>query len=97
CRIRVFDAQQSCKEDISDAVFTITPAPPVLTYPNGGETLDSGCSYTIQWDTSTLYTSVRLDYSSDNGDTWNTIVNGTSNDGSYSWSTPNSLPTSNYL
>ncbi|WP_299892279.1 Ser-Thr-rich GPI-anchored membrane family protein, partial [uncultured Lacinutrix sp.] len=97
CRIRVFDAQQSCKEDISDAVFTITPAAPVLTYPNGGETLDSGCAYNIQWDSSTLYTSVRLDYSSDNGITWNTIVNGTSNDGSYSWSTPNSLPTSNYL
>ncbi|MBC8757109.1 hypothetical protein H2O64_20720, partial [Kordia sp. YSTF-M3] len=97
CRIRIYDTQEPCKEDISDAVFIITPSPPVLTHPNGGEELDSGCTYTIQWDTSTLYTSARLDYSSDNGNTWNTITTNTTNDGVYNWRTPNSDPTTTYL
>lgn len=97
CRIRVLDSQETCKQDISDNVFTITPAPPVLIYPNGGEVLDSGCTYNIQWDPSTLYTSVRLDYSADNGVTWNTITNGTTNDGSQGWTTPDSAPGNTYL
>jgi len=97
CRIRVYDTQAPCKEDLSDAVFTITPGPPVLIYPNGGELLDAGCQYNIRWDTSTLYTSARLDYSPDNGITWNTLTSGTTNDGNQGWTAPNSLPSTNYL
>ncbi|WP_417266134.1 T9SS type A sorting domain-containing protein [Brumimicrobium sp.] len=97
CLIRVADYAQNCKQDQSDAVFTINPATPVLTFPNGGEDLLSSCNETITWDPSTFYSSVRLDYSVDNGATWNVITNSTSNDGSHTWSNKPSGPFSSCL
>ncbi|MFY7964131.1 MAG: hypothetical protein ACOVO1_04485, partial [Chitinophagaceae bacterium] len=40
CMVRVMDYVTNCKVDASDNVFTITPAQPILTYPNGYEILD---------------------------------------------------------
>lgn len=89
CKIRVTDYINQCKYDESDAVFTITPAVPVLLTPNGGQVLQPLCSYTITWNTATLYTNARLDYSTDNGTTWTNITTGTTNDGSHNWTVPN--------
>lgn len=52
--------------------------------PNGGE--DIGCSTTITWTSVGTSTNVRLEYYC-NG-VWNTIINSTSNDGSYIWNIP---------
>lgn len=97
CKIRVSDASQSCKTDQSDANFTINPDTPELLYPNGGEVLLSSCDVTITWNTSTFYSNVRLDYSIDNGVTWNVIVTSTPNDGSHSWTNVPSGPQANCL
>ena len=101
--VKVFDTQNNCKQDISEDVFTIAPATPILLSPNGGEVLYSGQGYEITWDETTIYNYVRLDYSLDNGVTWTNIVNGASNYGYYYWYPPNVSSTtalvriSNYL
>ncbi|MFT3980084.1 MAG: hypothetical protein QM687_06405 [Ferruginibacter sp.] len=91
CLIRVQDNLNTCKFDVSDAIFTIAPATPVLTSPNVAQTWQLGCAYTITWNTATLYTTARLDYSVDNGTTWVQITSATSNSGSYSWTVPATL------
>ena len=89
CLVRVQDYVQNCMQDVSNAVFTITPAQPILSNPNGGQTFQVSCFATINWNTTTLYTTARLDYSTDNGASWTMIVNNTANDGSYTWTIPN--------
>ena len=89
CKIRVTDYLNTCKYDESNAAFTITPAVPILLTPNGGQILQPLCNYNITWNTASLYTNARLDYSTDNGTTWTNITTSTSNDGSHSWAVPN--------
>lgn len=52
--------------------------------PNGGE--DIGCSTTITWTSIGTSANVKLEYYCN--DAWNTIINSTSNDGSYLWNIP---------
>lgn len=87
--IKVYDSQNTCKFDNSNAVFSITPVTPVLLTPNGGETYQADCGATITWDQTTIYAStVRLEYSTNNGLTWTLISNTEPNDGSASWTVP---------
>jgi photosystem II stability/assembly factor-like uncharacterized protein len=58
-----------------------------LTYPNGGDTLLTGQSYTITWISNSIV-NVMLEYSTDNGVNWNTIIASTPNSNSYSWMVP---------
>lgn len=92
-RFRVRDSGNSCREDLSDTTFRILPNSPLLTYPNGGEVFDVNDAVTITWNTATYYTPLRLEYSTNNGFTWNLIVSSTSNSGSYSWTVPNAIST----
>ncbi|MBI5168223.1 MAG: S8 family serine peptidase [Candidatus Eisenbacteria bacterium] len=77
--------------DMSNANFTIA-APPAdqvtVTYPNGGESLVAGSSVNITWTSVGSFTTVNLDYSSDGGTTWTSIVAGTPNDGTQAWTVP---------
>ena len=91
CMVRVRDAVTNCMQDQSDNVFTITAAQPVLTYPNGGQTFSWTQPLTITWQSSTFYSTVRLDYSIDNGTTWTNITTGATNNGSYSWTVPSNV------
>jgi hypothetical protein len=89
--IKVRDNQNFCRKDISNASNTIIAANPVLTAPNGGETLFVNGTYNITWNSATFYSSVFIEYSIDNGVTWNNVVTSASNSGSYSWAVPNTL------
>ena len=64
-----------------------------VTSPNGGESWTVGTSRSITW-TSFGLTSVRLEYSLDNGATW-TVINGNvaASAGVYTWTVPNSPST----
>jgi hypothetical protein len=89
CLVRVRDAVTNCMQDISNNAFTITPAQPILTYPNGGEQFDWDDRVIITWNPATFYSSVRLEYSLDNGITWLLITSGVSNTGSFNfWAVP---------
>ncbi|HOZ80172.1 MAG TPA: hypothetical protein PLY34_19410, partial [Ferruginibacter sp.] len=89
CFIRVQDAGNTCKNDVSDAAFTILPRTPLLTYPNGGETFVSVSTIAITWSIETFYNgTVRLEYSLDNGASWILITASTTNDGTQSWTLP---------
>ncbi|MDD3875540.1 MAG: T9SS type A sorting domain-containing protein [Bacteroidales bacterium] len=90
--IKVEDYGNTCKYDVSDAVFTIAPATPYinLSSPNGGNTFYVGSAYTISWNSGYLTSSfVTIEYSTNNGTTWSTIFASTTNDGSESWTVPN--------
>jgi len=69
--------------------YTVTPKPIVLT-PNGGETLSAAGNYTINWKTieGAQTNFVIIEYSLDNGHTWQEIGK-SSNTGWYEW---HSLP-----
>lgn len=56
----------------------------------GGETVPGGSSVEINWlsDDDEGVDSIDIELSRDGGSTWETIVNGTADDGSYTWSTP---------
>lgn len=66
-------------------------AVPVMTLlePNGGENFVSGSQLTVKWNTNEvrLIESVGIEYSDDNGETWNHIAT-VANSGSWLWETP---------
>ena len=91
CLVRISDASDSQISDVSDGVFTIPgPLNPVVTItsPNGGEQWEIDSSMSITW-TSQDVDNVKIEYSINNGSSWNTIISSTSSDGSYDWTIPN--------
>jgi len=89
--IKVSDYSNSCKSDVSDAVFSITPPTPVITvtYPNSNITAYSGNSITIQWTSSYVSDNyVKIEFTADDGLTWQVVANPTENDGSHTWNLP---------
>lgn len=90
-RFRVMDYDNNTIVDGSDADFVIEPADPmfVICEPNGGETYYAGSSQDILWGSAFVATgTVKLEYSTDAGTTWQLIVASTANDGSYTWIVP---------
>lgn len=68
---------------------TCVALPLTVTSPNGGECLVVNTSYTITWVGGASISDVLIEYSPDNGATWNTIVTvPVPNAGSYNWVVP---------
>lgn len=58
-----------------------------LSYPNGGEILDAGNQVTIRWFNNTIDTLARIEFSNNNGTTWQTLVNNINlSQQNYNWS-----------
>jgi len=88
CLIKVADLDCD-PEDVSDSTFTIWGKSPVIVIsPNGGECLQSGQEFEIKWEASCCLDSLKLQFSSDGGKDWTTIIYGTENDSSYLWTVP---------
>lgn len=64
-----------------------------LTQPDGGETWLVGSVKEIRWSSRGDIDEVSIDYSTDGGATWTSIVEGTENDGIFAWTVPDT-PTS---
>jgi hypothetical protein len=79
--------------DVSDEVFSIVSSTGTfrVTSPNGGESWEVGTTQPITWNSSGDINSAMLEYSYDNGNTWDTIVSSTSNSGTYDWTVPNTV------
>jgi len=92
CLVRVRNAVNSLVSDQSNSVFSIgsfgNETVTVLS-PNGGEMFCIGRTATITWTTTGLVGNVSLQYSTNNGGSWRTIVASTANDGSHLWTVPN--------
>jgi len=88
CLIKVADLDCD-PEDISDSLFTIC-APPfvIVLQPNGGDTLIAGQQYEITWYACCFIDTVKIQYSINNGETWQNVIYRTENDGSYPWTVP---------
>src|SRR6478609_6011195 len=60
-----------------------------VTAPNGAETVYTSRTTPITWTSSGLAsTFVKLEYSVNNGSTWNLIESGANNTGTYTWTVP---------
>ena len=83
------DTTQSTTWSFSTTVLT---APSItVSQPNGGEIWDAGTTKDITWTTTAgdgAITDIDLEYSTDGGTIYNTVVTGTSDDGTYSWTIP---------
>ncbi|RPI06939.1 MAG: T9SS C-terminal target domain-containing protein [Ignavibacteriae bacterium] len=92
CKVRITSLAGQVVSDASDAVFRITPLPTIsLTQPNGGEAWQVGSSKQITWQT-TQITNIKIEYSTDNGTSWNPVVSTTpASSGSYNWTVPNTI------
>ncbi len=71
CRVRIKDMYSNLV-DISDEAFIIPNGFVQLLYPNGGESFGKGTGQYIEWNSDGL-ANIQLDYSIDNGTTWNVI------------------------
>lgn len=95
CLVRISDANNTSIYDLSDAVFTISPAPnPMITVtaPNGGENWVVGALRQVRW-TSQDVTLIKIEYSTNNGSDWIVVVASRPAAGSYIWTIPNTPST----
>lgn len=94
CLVRISDYYNNMVYDVSNSVFSIVSPPPsiTLTSPNGGETWVAGSAYYIYWNSSGV-SNVKLEYSTNGGSTWSTIIASATNNGSYNWPVPNTPST----
>ncbi|MCJ7508621.1 MAG: hypothetical protein MUO85_07835, partial [candidate division Zixibacteria bacterium] len=64
-----------------------------VTSPNGGEVWYVGENHNITWTSRSFTGSVKIEYSTNGGSSWTTIIASTPDDGSHPWTIPN-YPTS---
>jgi len=92
CILKLYNAQDPSEFGLSE-VFKINPLPVyTLTFPAAGELVNTYSPYTITWTVENPYSAYcYLEYSLNNGQTWEVINNATNqgNTGSYEWFTPN--------
>ncbi|MGB9721074.1 MAG: Ig-like domain-containing protein [bacterium] len=94
CKIKIANANNTSVYDESD-IFTISKQTITITSPRSNETWLSGRDYYITWYWTGDINTVRIDYSTDNGSTWNQITGGTQNNGYYLWQLPDNLTSTN--
>ncbi len=87
CRVRVSDALFTTARDTSNAPFTIYTVPLTLTSPLGGEVWDVNSLHFIEW-LSFRVDSVRIDFSMDDGATWNPLAVIEAARSYYRWTVP---------
>ncbi len=94
CIIRISDAANSAVVAISAYPFSILPVPQIkVISPVGGENWQVGSQHAIKWSDSTVTTG-KLEYSTNNGSSWATIIAATpAATGSYNWIVPNAAST----
>ncbi|MEW6499650.1 MAG: hypothetical protein AB1589_45380, partial [Cyanobacteriota bacterium] len=94
--MRVSEAVTGTPSDVSNAVFTIAPQVITVTTPNGEERLIVDSTYHITWSNICFTDSVKIEYSTNSGFNWITIISRTNNDSIHPWTVPNT-PSSNCL
>ena len=91
CRVQVADVSNENIIDYSNEMFTISqPQIPLITVinPNGGEAWTVGATEQIEW-TSNLVSNVDIEYSTNSGTNWVTVISSTPSTDTYNWNIPN--------
>ena len=92
CLVRVSETETGIPTDSSDAVFTISNDPLiVVSSPNGGEQWAVGSPQTISWRTGGAVNDVKIEYSTDGGTTFTSIVDDAQNTGTFPWVVPDAV------
>lgn len=85
CLIKLSDVSEDTVSDVSNSVFSISvPRVIKVTSPNGGETWEIGTSKSITWYSSQV-SDVKIEYTTNNGINWITIVESTPSNGMFQW------------
>jgi hypothetical protein len=88
CVVSVTDTNGSLA-DTSDAWFRISPTPTItVTSPNGGENWGENWAHYITWSSSNTSGKVKIEYSTDNGNSWIEEIACTTDVSPYAWTTP---------
>ena len=77
CNLRISNVTDNTVNDVCDSLFTISNLR-VLS-PNGAETWLAGTNKSITWTIDSGIPNVKIDYSTNNGGSWVTIVASTAN------------------
>jgi len=92
-KVKISDLTDPSIFDVSDGTFTIQSSKVItVVNPNGGEELDGGSTYEINWSSNDVE-DVKIEYSINNGASWDLIVDTTPSTGAYLWDVPNILTT----
>ncbi|RKY38312.1 MAG: hypothetical protein DRP72_02010, partial [Candidatus Omnitrophota bacterium] len=89
-RVKISDASDITVSDTSNDDFKIQAVFDITT-PDGGEVWEVGEVKDITWTTNATVANVKLEYSTDGGTNWETIVDSTANTGIYSWTVPDAI------
>jgi hypothetical protein len=89
CFVKISDVSNPSTNDLNDGSFSIERPSIDVKKPNGGEILRIGEYFPIHWDWTGQFNTVKLEYSTDGGSSWNTIIANTQNDGDHYWLVPN--------
>jgi hypothetical protein len=93
-RIRVTSVTYPTVSDVSDANFTVAERTITVTNPNTALTWVVGENQTITWTSANVSGNVNIHINrSYSGGTWESIVAGTTNDGSHAWTVTSPLTT----
>jgi YD repeat-containing protein len=87
CLIRIESAVDPNIYDTSDTPFSIIPGESTITLlsPNGGEIMEVDSQHTITWQSDPTVGDVKIEYSIDNGTSWEIITPTAPNNGQYPW------------
>ena len=91
CKVRISDAGTSGATDVSNSTFTIADRVITVLSPNGGEKWLAGSSHNITWSSSGAIVNVKIEYTIDNGASWNQLTASITNNGTYGWLIPSGL------
>lgn len=100
-RVTVTDSFNVATPDASNAAFSIDSSSPTisLTSLDGGQVVGSGSIQNITWTASDTHfgsTPIQIEYSTNAGTSWSTLVAATANNGSYPWTVPSVADGSTY-
>lgn len=73
--------------------FTVRAEQITVTSPTGGDIWVVGTQHNITWDVSEFTGNVKIEYSTNNGTAWTTIVESITNTGTYAWTIPSASST----
>ncbi|MFH0734579.1 MAG: T9SS type A sorting domain-containing protein [bacterium] len=88
CKVKISDVIEPEIKDESNGLFAIFSVRITIISPNGGENWRVGTNQYITW-TSSNINNVKIEYTTNDGTDWNTLLSSIASTGLYNWFVPN--------